>query len=168
MCLFLGHHTEPRLWRSVPRAGDDGGPGDAQLLLLFWRVRGSSRGAETGGPNSGRLRPAGHHCGWGRGRCSSVDSHVSGGRCQVPDTTGRCNAHTRLDHVHVARVPERGRGCLVQRLGANARPMRSFVRRAVPRLRVHQKAVRPLKPDGDLALENILWNVLERTHGRTL
>jgi len=46
--------------------------------------------------------------------------------------------------VHVARVPKRGRGRAVQRPGANARPLRPVVRRAVSRLRVHQKAVRPL------------------------
>lgn len=146
MCLYLytGHREAPWPRRSVPRTRDDSGPGDAQLLLLLRGVRGGPGGAETGRSDPCRLRPAGHHCGRGRGRRAPVDGHVSGGRGQVSDTAGRRVAHARLDHVHVAHVPERGRGRTVQRTGADAGQVHSIVRRAVPRLRVHQKAVRHL------------------------
>jgi len=144
--VFTGHHEAPRAGRSVSRTGDDRGPGNAQLLLLFRRVRGGPGGSETSWPDSGRLRPAGHHGGRGRGWGAPVDGDVPGGRGQVSNSAGRRDAHARLDHVHVSRVPERGRGRAVQRPGADAHPVRPVVRRSVYRLRVHQKAVRPLGP----------------------
>jgi len=142
--ICIGHREAQWLWRYVPWTGDDCGPGDAQLLLLFRSVRGGPGGAETGWSNPRRLWSAGHHCGRGRGRCSSVDGHIPSGRGQVSDTAGRRDAHARLDHVHVARVPERRHARIVQRPCTDARQVRSVVRRAVPRLRVHQKAVRHL------------------------
>jgi len=86
--VHTGHREAPRPRRSVPRTGDDRGPGNAQLLLLLRRVRGGPGGSETGWPNPGRLRPAGHHGGRGRGRRAPVDGHVPGGRSQVSDTAG--------------------------------------------------------------------------------
>lgn len=142
--ICIGYPETPWLWRSVPWTGDDSGPGDAQLLLLLRSVRGGPGGPETGWSNPCRLRPAGHHGGRSRGRCASVDGHVSGGCGQVSDTTRRRDAHARLDPVHVARVPERGHGRTVQWPCTDARQVRSVIRRAVPCLRVHQKAVRHL------------------------
>jgi len=144
--VFTGHHEAPRSGRSVSWAGDDRGPGNAQLLLLFRRVRSGPGGSETGWPDPGRLRSAGHHDGRGRRWRAPVDGDVPGGRGQVSDSAGRRDAHSRLDHVHVARVPERGRSRAVQRPGADAHPVRPVVCHPVSRLRVHQKAVRPLGP----------------------
>lgn len=142
--LFLGHRTELRRERNVPRADDDGGARDAQLLLFLRRVRGGPRVAEAGRPEPRRLRPAGHHGGGRGGRHAAVDGHVPGGRGQVAHTAGRRDADARLDRVHDARVPGRGHVRPVQRPRAHPGPVRALVRRAVHRLRVHQEAVRPV------------------------
>lgn len=139
-----GHCAKLRRERTVPGADDDGGARDAQLLLLLRRVRGGPGGAEAGGPEPRRLRPAGHHGGGRGGRHAAVDGHVPGGRGQVTHTAGRRDADARLDRVHDARVPGRGRVRPVQRPGAHAGPVRALVRRAVHRLRVHQEVVRPV------------------------
>lgn len=142
--VFTGYHEASRARRSISWTGNDRSPGNAQLLLLFRRVWGGPGSSETGWPDPGRLRAAGHHSGRGRGWDAPVDGDVPGGRSKVSDSARRRDAHARLDHVHVSRVPERGRGRAVQRPSADAHPVRPVVRRSISRLRVHQKAVRLL------------------------
>jgi len=162
--ICVGHREAQWPWRSVPWTGNDSGSGDAQLLLLLRSVRDGPGGIETCRSNTCRLWAIGNHGGRGCGWCAAVDGHIPGRRGQISDTARWYDAHTWLDHVHVARISKRGRSCTVQRTGTDARQMHSIVSRVVPRLRVHQKAVWHLWEEWWVTSKNYPERSTERTY----
>lgn len=140
--LYIGHSARLRRQRPVPRVNYDGGPRNAQLLLLLRRVRSGPGGAETSWSDKGRLWTVGHYDGRCRGRHASVDSYIPGGRGQVQNTVERWAAHPWLDCVFNACLPGRGNGRPVQWSGTHTRPVYTLIGCVVSSVRVYQKVDR--------------------------